>query len=239
MTTTREPPKGHGTTSQPLWDLAAYPAAEVGRLVDLTPSRVRRWLKGYEYRYRAEVRHLDPVVQGSGPGPSSYASFLDLIDLLFVKAFLDHGLSLQRIRKALTEASQLLETPHFARKSFFTDGRDIYLKLRERGGDIMQLLSGGQWVIAPIIVELAEQIDFESSTGLARRWYPLGQNVPVVLDPAVSFGRPSVAGTGIATANVFDFYSGEGESVEKAANWHDISFAAVEAAVRFELRLAS
>lgn len=224
---------------RPPWDSATYPAAEAGRLVGLTPTRVRRWLKGYDYRYQAEVRHQKPVVQRSHGGPPTYASFLDLIDLLFIKGFLDHDLSLQRVRGALAEASALLGANHFARKSFFTDGRNIYLKVRKDGDEILQLLSGGQWVIAPIIMKLAAQIDFESPSGLARRWYPLGPNVPIVLDPAVSFGRPSIVGTGVATANVYDFYSAEGANVEKAAAWHDISLAHVEAAIRFEQRLVA
>jgi len=227
------------TQDRPVWDVATYAAAEAARLVGLTSSRVRRWLQGYHYRYNAEVRHLDPVLQRPGEKASSYASFLDLVDLLFVKRFLDHGVSLQKVRKALNEASEILGTPHFARKTFFTDGRDVYLKVKERGDQVLQLLSGGQWVIAPVIQELALQIDFDSPSGLARRWYPMGPGTPVVLDPAVSFGRPSLRGTGIATANVYDFYRAEGDSLERAARWHDIDVGFVSAAVSFERQLAA
>lgn len=223
----------------PTWDRAAYPAAEAARLVGLTPTRVRRWLKGYDYRYHEEVRRRGPVVKRSHHGPPTYASFLDLIDLLFVKGFLDRGLSLQRVRKALEEAASILGTTHFARKSFFTDGHNVYLKVKDAGDDILELLSGGQWVIAPVIQKLAAQIDFDSPSGLARRWYPLGTDVPVVLDPATSFGRPSIEGTGIATANVYDFYVAEDEDEDKTASWYGLPPQAVEAAVRFERRLAA
>ena len=238
MTTNLTKPTEPPVVERPSWDRAAYSAAEAGRLVGLNSTRVRRWLRGYDYLYQAEVRHQDPVVKRTHHGPPTYASFLDLVDLLFVKGFLDHGLSLQRVRRALAEATEILGSTHFARKTFFTDGRNVYLRVREKGDDILQLLSGGQWVIAPVILGLAQQIDFDTPTGLARRWYPLGHNVPVVLDPAVSFGRPAIEGTGIATANVFDFYTAEG-SVETTAAWHDIDVACVEAAVRFERRLVA
>ena len=45
----------------------------------------------------------------------------------------------------------------------------IYLEVRERGRAIVELLSGGQWVIAPVIRQLATEIAFGSPEGLARR----------------------------------------------------------------------
>lgn len=224
---------------RPTWDRAAYPAAEAGRLVGLSPDRVRRWLRGYDYKYAAGVRHQEAVLKRRDVSYPTHASFLDLIDLLFVKRFVDHGFSLQRIRKALNEAVVILGTGHFARRSFFTEGRNIYLQVRERGDELLQLLSGGQWVIAPIIQELALQIDFDEPGGLARRWYPLGQNGLIVLDPMISFGRPTIAGRGIATANVFDLYNGEGKELEPVRKWLDLRTDEVRAAVTFEQRLAA
>lgn len=221
-------------------DRLTYPAAEVARLVQLTPSRVRRWLRGYDYTYAATVRHQAPVIRRKGTEGTSYASFLDLVDLLFVKRFLDHKVSLQKVRRALDEAAEILGTTHFARQSFFTDGRNIFLEVKDRGGEaILQLLSGGQWVIAPIIQELATQIDFEGPSGLARRWYPPGFDGLVVLDPLVSFGRPTIVGRGIATANVFDFYMAEKQRVPVVRDWLAISDEDVEAAVEFERHLAA
>ena len=221
----------------------SYPVAEAGRLVSLTPGRVRRWLRGYQYSYRNAVRGQPPVVGGSG-SRHSCASFLDLVDLLFVKRFLDHGVSLQVVRRALDEAREILHTDHFARQTFFTDGQSIFLQLREgnqesRGAAVLQLMSGGQWTIAPVIRELAEQIDFDSPGGLASRWYPFGRHRPVVLDPMVSFGAPSIAGRGIKTINVHDLYMAEGESLASVRAWWDLSEAEILAAVDFERRMAA
>ena len=154
-------------------DVSMYSAAEAGRLVGLSAFRIRRWLQGYDYNNDRGRKHIQPVIRRGGADGTSYASFLDLIDLLFVKKFLDHGHSLQKIRKALDEAATILNTSHFARQSFFTKGNNIYLKVKDEGDAILQLLSGGQWVIAPIIQELAHQIDFDKTSGLARRWYPM------------------------------------------------------------------
>ena len=221
----------------------AYSLADAGRLAGLTPGRVRRWLRGYEYAYGDTVRGQPPVLQ-SRPVGSTYASFLDLVDLLFVKQFLDHGVSLQKVRRALDEARLLLGTDHFARETFFTDGGSIFLRLQEeaagdRGDAILELMSGGQWVIAPVIRELAQQIEFEPPEGLAKRWYPLGRNRPVVVDPMVAYGAPSIAGRGVKTTNIHDLFLAEGESLASVRAWWELSDDEIRAAVDFERQLAA
>lgn len=230
-----------------VWDTPMYTSAMVGRLVGLTPWRVRRWLKGYRYSYvtgdRGKVRigHMEPVIRRAEEDPSNYASFLELIDLLFVKKFLDYGTSLQRIRKALNEAEKLIGGRHFAREMFFTDGKRIYLQIHNdsNADALLELLSGGQWVIAPIIKELAEQIDFDEITGFAQRWYPLGLSKPVVIDPRISFGNPSIVDRGIATSNVYDLYLGERSSIEPVCEWFGLNRREVEVAVSYETQLAA
>jgi uncharacterized protein (DUF433 family) len=225
--------------SAALLDRAAYTAAEAARLVGIRAGRVRRWLLGYEYTYAEAVQHQRPVLRRKATAATTYASFLDLVDLLFVKRFLDSGISLQKLRKALDEAASILGTSHFARRSFFTDGRKIFLEVREEGEAILELLSGGQWVIAPLIKELAQQIDFDSPSGLARRWYPMGPGGLIVLDPLVSFGRPTIVGRGVATANVLDFYLAEDGRVDSVSSWMGLRTEEVEAAVGFEKKLAA
>lgn len=220
-------------------DEPTYPATDAGRFIGLKPDRVRRWLKGYSYEYHSQFISQGPVITGSSAGDTSYASFLDLVDLLFVKRFLDHGISLQKLRKALDEATRILDTRHFARQSFFTDGRAIFLQVKEQGGAMLELLSGGQWVISEIIAELAYQIEFDRRLGLASRWFPLGPEGLVVLDPMIAFGRPSVVGKGVMTANVYDFFVAEGRHVRATCRWLDLTQREVQDAVRFEESLAA
>ncbi len=226
-----------------VWDQPIYSGAMAGRLVGLGAWCVRRWLQGYDYKYSAgdigEIRtgHKGPVIQRSKSDDSPYASFIELIDLLFVKKFLDHGLSLQKIRKALKEAEELLGGYHYAQRDFFTDGKNIYLQVKNTADSLLELLSGGQWVIAPIIKQLAHQIDFDEPSGLAQRWYPLGTEGMIVLDPRISFGKPTIVGRGITSANVYDFYIGEEKRIKRVCEWMDLNSKEVEAAVIFEQNL--
>jgi uncharacterized protein (DUF433 family) len=226
------------------WDVPAYTAAEAGRLVGLRAERVRRWLQGYEYRYHPTDGSTDrrirqaPVIR-RGEVDTPHATFLDLIDLLFVKKFLDHGISLQRLRGALTEADALIGGHHFAQRSFFTDGRNIYLQVKDRADALVELLSGGQWMIAPVIKQLAAEIRFHEGSGFAEQWYPLGPASRVVIDPCIAFGAPTVLDRGIETANVYDFYQAERKRIDIVCRWMDLNPGEVEDAVRFEQQLAA
>ncbi len=206
-------------------DRPAYTVAEAGRLVGLAAGRVRRWLGGCETK-------------------RTYASFLDLVDLLFVERFLDYGIPLQRVRHALDKARKVLDTKHFARQTFFTDGRTILLRFQERadedrGGAMLEQMSRGQWVIASVIQQLAQQIDFDAPRGLAKRWYPLGRDKPVVLDPKVAFGAPSIVDRGVKTINIYDFFVAENENLASARTWWGLTDAEIQAAVDFERQLVA
>ena len=224
------------------WDVPTYTAAETGRLVGLQPSRVRRWLRGYEYDIAERetsttrrVRQVPVIHRGDTDAP--FASFLDLVDLLFVKKFLEAGVSLQKLRRAMEEADKLIGGHHFAQRSFFTDGHNIYIEVRGRGDALLELLTGGQWVIASVIRHLATEIKFHEATGFAERWFPLGPDASVVVDPRVSFGAPTILGRGIETANVYDLYLAEDERTDAVASWLSIEPKEVQDAVAFESRL--
>jgi uncharacterized protein (DUF433 family) len=165
---------------------------------------------------------------------------VDLIDLLFVKKFVEHGISVQRLRRALEEAVNLTGDHHFAQRRFWTDGRKMFLQIKDKSAEaLLELLSGGQWVIAPIIKQVAHQIEFDAITGVSTRWFPLGKDKSVVVDPSVAFGAPTIAGRGVQTANVFDLYEGEGRNIGRVSAWLDLPHEAVQHAVEFEQALAA
>jgi uncharacterized protein (DUF433 family) len=232
-----------------LLQVPTYTPAMVGRMIGLKPDRVRRWLHGYRYTYYVDSfgdklkREKRPVVRSTRGDDERYASFLELIDLLFVKQFIKHGMSLQKLRKALDEAETILGERHFSKKKFFTDGTEIFLALKKKSNDgtdnLMRLLSGGQWAIPEIIKQTASRIDFDSLTEYATRWYPLSDSNLVVIDPKISFGAPTLLKRGIKTVNIYDLYIAEGKSVDAVSDWMEIERIEVESAIEFEMKLAA
>ncbi len=157
-------------------DIPTYTPTIAARLARLSKGRVRRWLRGHEYSYMpagsevVERRISAPLVKREGTSDSHYASFLDLVDLLFVKNFLKYGVTLKRLRLALEEARRLLGSNHFAHERFWTDGRNVYLELGDKAEHLRQLGSGGQWAIPDVIKTAARQFQFNQNSGFAERW---------------------------------------------------------------------
>lgn len=223
------------------FDRPLYYSAEAARLANISVYRVHRWLEGYEYTYEEERIKRPPVLKTKKEEflRPNYASFYDLIDLLFVKRFLDYGLSLQKIRRAFREAEELLGTIHFAHQIFFTDGKNICLQMRGKGEAILELLSNGQWVISDVIKQLAHEIIFDRVTQTALRWFPTEGDNYVVLDPCVAFGRPSIVKKGIITENVYNLYLAERNDIKAVSDWMSLEPEEVGAAVKFEMHLAA
>lgn len=215
----------------------AYSIATTSRLVGIARWSIARYLRGYRYRYFTKVEEYEvqqpPVVESEVN--SSYASFLDMVDLLIVKEFMKRGFTLQHLRPALAEVRERLGTHHFARSEFYTSGKEIILKL-PKDGVMIALLTGGQIAISEIVKKLSTKLDFENVTefGFARRYYPQGKNGSIVVDPQISFGRPTLIGHGVATSSIYDLYLGENKDFNKVCDWFNIPLPKIKTAVQFE-----
>ncbi|MCK4626382.1 MAG: DUF433 domain-containing protein [Phycisphaerae bacterium] len=218
-----------------------YNPSEAARLVGLTPSRVRRWIQGYQFDY--------PTMHGRRKGASvplicsdiptihhrRAVSFTELIEILMVSAFLKRGVSMRTIRKAARLAAKKLDSPHpFAFKKFRTDGRHIFLELLRESDEYKELLelSSGQYALPEILIQYLEQVEFDDVTLLASQWWPLGKKQPIVIDPSVAFGAPTIAGTRLRVSTVLDALR-TGESKKAISDWYEIPPRDVMAAIEF------
>ena len=70
------------------------------------------------------------------------------------------------------------------------------------------------------------------------RWWPLGTNRSVIIDPHRSFGAPIVFEGGIPTLILYKAVKAD-QSVNFVANWYDIQLQEVIDAFEFEQKLAA
>lgn len=229
--------------------IGIYSRADAARLLRMTPARLRRWVSGYTYwlidasRTKAQ-RRKPPVIKADLPilDDTIALSFLELMELRVVKAIVDAGVSLQHVRAAAQLASATFDTEHpFASRRVFTDGRAIFSAVTEdvqppnvvrwQRGDIDQVIAGG------VFEQFLREIEFDSRTSLAFRWWPLGRERPVVLDPRISFGAPIVEGTAVRTAVVARM--ARHASLQEAAVAFELQLQQASAAVAFERELAA
>jgi uncharacterized protein (DUF433 family) len=221
-----------------------YSPPEVARLVGISASRVRRWVRGYGFVYSTIAGRRrgtsPPVVSAELPRIDRYraVSFLELVEVLVVRALLDRGVSLRNVRRAHRRAAGKLDTLHpFAFEKFKTDGRGIFLELARESDDYRPLLemASGQYALPKALNRYLHQIDFGMDTLMATRWWPLGRSRPVVLDPAIAFGTPVIAGTRVPVQSVLDALRA-GETKNSVCKWFGVRSRDVSAAVSFGRR---
>lgn len=215
-----------------------YSLREAERLAQVPRRRIRRWVTGYEYAYRGGLRYSPPVVETEQHGPNlePIITFRDLLEIRFLNAFRDHGVSWYAIKVASERARELLSLDHpFSSRKFKTDGRTIMAELVSETGDEQLLdLVRSQWVFAKIIGGyLYDGIEFDDSDE-PQRWWPLGESHHVVIDPVRSFGAPIVPVEGVRTRILADAIAAEG-SIEAAAEIYEVDPSAVGDAYLFEL----
>src|SRR6266567_4083925 len=114
-----------------------YTVPEAARLLKIRPLSIRRWLGGYSYTEGGKTVKMLPLWRPQLPAYDHHIElgFRDLIELRFIKSFLDSGLSLLTIRKCIAYARECAKDDRpFSTRRFQTDGRTIFLdSLRESG----------------------------------------------------------------------------------------------------------
>ncbi len=221
--------------------IGLYSFPEAARIIGVRPPTLRRWAKEYRYTSR-NTTYLHQLVIPRHFGPNDATiTFLELIELLFVKMFRAEGVSMQAIHKASQRAAQIFGTPYpFAVQRFDTDGKYLFATLGEESGnqEIVEDLTRGQLAFDTVVRDLFRKLDYRGNSDALRFW-PLAHDGRVVLDPERSFGKPIDAETGVPTEALFDaVMAGDGQSHAEVAAWFDVPIAAVEAAVTYERMLS-
>lgn len=216
---------------------------QAARLSGVPSRSIRRWLKGYSYRYRGTTTRQPPVISPHFDLSETDAlavSFRDLLEIRFVHAFRDLGVSWKVIRLAAEKARTLLDTEHpFTTKAFASDGRRIFADLQKEGHRekrVIDLVSDQYCFRQVMLPGFRSQI--ELSDHGAERWWPMGRAKPIVLDPARQFGQPIVADQSVPTA-VLARAVATMKSETLAARWYDVPKSSVHQAVLFERKLAA
>jgi uncharacterized protein (DUF433 family) len=215
-------------------DAGVYTVPVAARLLQEKPATIERWAFGYQRRgtdYPAAIAtDLPPI------GDSRALTFLELVELMFVQALLSTGLSWPKVREASRVAAHLLndERHPFATRRWFADPAALYLSLGQvHGEDLLVEVAGhAQVAMEPVLHPYLKQLDFDAN-GVARRWFPMGLEAAVVLDPQRSFGMPITVSAGVPTEALARLYAA-GDTVETIAAWYRMDEAEVDAAIRYE-----
>jgi uncharacterized protein (DUF433 family) len=205
-----------------------YSIVEAAKLAGASYNTVRGWLNP---RTGVVPRKFAPERQ--------VISFAELMEIHFIKMFMDQGVHPRAIHAASREASKRFKTEYpFAVKRFDTDGKAIFATLvsKESGGEMIEDLTKGQYVFKTILRPFFKKLDYNRSD--ISRYWPLGKRGRVSLDPEREFGQPIDTETGVPTKVLFQAVkANKGQTIKQIADWFEVPDAAVRAAVKFEKSL--
>lgn len=228
---------------QSLLGIGIYSVREAARISHVPASYIRRWLWGYPYVVQGQVHRAGPLwaPQLADIDDARALTFKDLIEIQFVYRFRQRGISLQTIRKTIGLAIELLDTAFpLSSVRFKTDGRRVFAEVIEdqaERGHVFDLRTG-QYLLDYVLAYLYDALEYSEFDELVR-WWPLGKERRVIVDPKRSFGRPIVlegVPTNILASSVHAEGGGEGD-VKSVADWFEISESSVSDALEFERSL--
>ena len=178
------------------WRTASmYTFGEAGRLAQVSPHTVKNWLFGYTSRGR-EVSPLFPSDNGA------MVSFLQMIEIMVAARF----------RRSASGRSVSFETVRAAHKNALAEWGTEYpfahMRLEALGGHIVHFLKQGdsatshqamdtpeQWTLPGLLHQTIDELEYDHD--LVARWFPIGKAVPIVVDPRLSTGLPTILGRGV------------------------------------------
>lgn len=213
-------------------DVPAYSFREVALAIGVPESTVRAWCLG-----QSNFKSL--LVLPEEWNEHHALSFFNLIELQVIAELRrEHKVPMSRIRTALQFLADNVWMAHPLVESELTvtPNQRVYIVHDGRRIDIS---AGGQWPLDAVIRNLLRRVH-RGRRGIVT-YFPRvndpkidsDEYFPVVVDPEVCFGRPTIAGTGIPTDVVADRFLG-GDTVREMAEDYDLSEEKISAALRFE-----
>lgn len=223
-----------------IYHIPAYTVADASRYLHIPLPTLNSWLKGRSYTTLSGKKEFLPLIERPNPYLPQL-SFTNLVEAHVLRVIREnHNIHLKNVRIALDYISDQLKTPHpLVKKEFQTDGVNLFL---DQIDGLVNASQSGQLAMREILDKLLTRIEWDESD-IAIRLFPFIQDSLedssqkiITIDPKISFGKPTITGTGIPTKVIADLRKA-GDSVETIANEYDCEQATIEKIIRFESRL--
>jgi len=213
-----------------LMETPIYGLTEAAQYLRVPLNTLRYWVQG--------GGSVPPLIRLTEPARLSFAKLLECYMLSSMRAIYD--VRIPRVRKALATLAKYVNHRHpLIEQVFQTNRRDLFI---EHLGEVINLSKGGQIEIRGIINLYLERV--ESDPKGLRKLYPFVMqpkpNEPklILINPAVGFGKPVIAGTGISTTVVASRFNAR-ESIDDLASEYRVKPQQIEEAIRWEQRTAA
>jgi uncharacterized protein (DUF433 family) len=204
--------------------LPAYSFVDAARYLRIPVDTLRTWVRGRYYQTGQGKQFAEPLIELTGIDAQAL-SFTNLVEAHVLRAIrMEHNVPLEQIRIALSFIQGELGFAHplIQKDLLKTDGKSLYVEHLER---LLDAPKRGQIAIRETLEVYLTRIEADEA-GIAARLFPFiypdkkDDQRLIVIDPAVSFGRPVIAGTGIPTKVLAELYEA-GDSIDDLALDYD------------------
>jgi uncharacterized protein (DUF433 family) len=218
--------------SEDLRERPRYATKEVARAVDVPPSTVGAWVRGYPYGVKRGGGRFEPVIKRPDPDDSRL-SFNNLIEISVLRALrTTHEVELRYIRQALKIAEKehsiqrLLMSPEL-----LAGAGEMFLK---QYGKLLELSPSKQLAMETIVEQFLNRVNFHEGQFFPIERSPAGKGHRLILvTPFVSFGRPIITRVGVSTQVVAERLNA-GENRETIVRDYDLNESEFDEALLYE-----
>jgi uncharacterized protein (DUF433 family) len=207
-----------------------YNMVEAAHYVRVPYQTLRYWTRG---RLSAE-----PLITLASTDPPRF-SFMNLMECHMLSGLRrDYNLRMLKLRPMLKNLAKLHPSQHPLLDRPLETNR-ISLFVRGRGKELVDLNNPDQAVIKEVLEINMERIERSSTGSLV--FFPFVEKRSrlepkiIMINPAISFGRPVISGTGIPTAVIASRFHAR-ESISSLAQEYGRTEKEVEEAIRWESR---
>ena len=217
--------------SSDIRDAPAYSYPEASRYLRIPQATLRYWVLGRARGPRAS----QPLIRAPF-GADNKVSFNNLVEAHVLRALrAGRGVRMAAVRNAVGYAEAELGIERLLlRDELRTAGQDIFL---DRLTSLITLSRSGQMAMRKVLATYLARVDRDDAA-LPLRLYPFRaewsiSDKPIAIDPRISFGRPTITGSGISTEVLADRIDA-GESMDDLAWDYGLEIAQIEAAIVYE-----
>ena len=212
---------------KPSLGIGLYTIPDVANILNLDRNLVQRWLREY-WGNRFSVGRDN--LSSWGKGRDKAVPFFTLIEFFVFYQLRKQGVSAQNIANSHEIIRHELDSDFpFANAIILTDGKKIFYS---KDGDlIINADKSKQINFKSIIEEFCHKIDFDKDA-YALRYWPLGKEKNIVVDPRHQLGQPTVKNTNILAETLYSMYT-SGEKIGFISSLYDVPENDVKASIEF------
>jgi len=217
--------------NKPQIGLGIYTPTEISQILRLPYYKVNRWIDKY---WDGELGQEFEKSYSWKSEKSKAVSFHTLVEFYVMMQFSESGVKTRKVLEAHKELSQSYGTPFpFALKevldSIHTDGNKIYFSTF----DNTITLDGSRQLNLSFIKIFFKKLEFDSDN-LASRFWPMGKNNSILIDPDRKFGHPVVNNKNIFPETIFTHYQA-GDPINYISYVYELTEKEVQDAINYLL----